>query len=237
MMSSTQALRNLLTGSPVGAKFDERAPGFGHVAVRRDAAGLASALLVGPTLYELLEPSEIVCTPVRGGFEFALAALPHLEKGCAASESAAEAVWGLTAHVTIQRLMRKSATALAPVEARRWSEIQACFDLEQLERNRSFVLRQIGEVVEVRAIGLMVSWIGFDDEPELVPFESAPDVAGGFERGERFEASVQRESDGLRLIEVLDAALLLPPTPKSERALVDVLARARTTADVCPQVD
>lgn len=234
-MSTPKNFRDLLSATDLAGMVSGPV-GAGHMVVC-DAHGRASALRVGPTVYEFLRPSEVRCTQVGGVFEFALAALPHLAPVRAASAVAAEAQWVLNTHVVIQRLKRKRAGTLPAPDAERWSEIVACIDIERFDRDQTFSLRQAGVLVAVQESGVLVRWAGYDDEPELVPFDLAPAELAGFEAGERFDAIVQRERASWRLVEVLQATLLPPLTPERRRELVRAIERAPSTTDVCPPID
>lgn len=206
------------------------------VRVDVDGQDRVHGLSVGPTVYELRKPAVPRCVESGSGFEFSLPSLSRLV-GRGASRAAAEAQWGLLVHVTLQRLLRRRGEALPKQDERLWTEIEACVDLEQLERGRTFTLRQLGEVREVHDDGLSVTWIGYDDRPEFVPFGSLPREAAAFDPGERFDAIVLRRRGDLRLVEVLSGSVLPTPTRGSEREMLDAVARARRTTDVCDATD
>jgi hypothetical protein len=229
--------RNAAHGGSIAGRraFEFRLPTVERQAIERDPLGLALALNVGPTSYPLLEPREIRCRKVAGGFEFTL--VGHGRVSHAPTERKAELCWVWETHADIQKLRRKKASGLLPEEAMHWSELSSLIDLERFERRQLITLRQAARVLEPVDGGLAVRWIGYDEEPEVVPFELAPAELAAFEVGERFDATVLREPVSWRLVEVLDSTLLPPLTEERRRELLEELSRSPSTQDTCDKVD
>jgi hypothetical protein len=236
VLSSTDAkgeFGGVVRDPAVGAPAGPRALIGPHEEVVRNADGLAEALRIGATVYELIEPLRIECrNVVSSGCSFALSGFKPALAVVAPFEAVAESKWVLRAHGLIQTLRRKRKEGLDGRDAERWDELCACVDMEGFELRQPFSVRQIGEVTARRDDGLMVSWSGYEEHPlELLPFDVAPAETAGFESGDRFDAVVLRERKSWRLVEVLDATLLPTLSEDHRQEFFDALRSAPSTRD------
>jgi hypothetical protein len=160
-----------------------------------------SEVRIGETFYRLREPVRGEFLPCDDGTcEFWVDGFSPEFVGRGARADDAFRDWRDQVHEVFQDLYGKRPFEMSPEESQRWQVLEDTLDVVGYRNETPVVVREMGEVIQVRPQPRRIRWI--NGRTESVTLDNMPGEFASYKPGQPFEADVERDPLTWRLLKV-----------------------------------